>query len=267
MGTPINGSVQLGFSILKQFAVPAGEYTLTELARRMDLPVPTVHRFLRTLVSVGALVRLPGGRYGLGPELADLGSLVSYEKLLAGSAGPVLASLAGRFHAVAHLSVFESGMVKFISKHVANADLRVSSKVNGLFEAYCTASGKVLLAALATPELDDYLCSGELVPFTEHTLTDRHELLRELTTVRQGRLASDRQEFQDNVVCWAVPVQNSVQRTVAALSISFAAATSPSAEQAGAMVAELARSSRAITEALATRQEPATRGQLLPEDR
>lgn len=249
MGTPINGSVQLGFSILRQFAVPVGEeYTLTELARQMELPVPTVHRFLRTLVSVGALVRLPRGRYGLGPQLADLGSLVSYEKLLARSAQEVLEGLAERLHATVHLSVFEAGMVKFIAKIVADPQVRVSTKVNGLFEAYSTASGKVLLADLKRSELDDYLQDGELVPLTGSTIADRHALLRELDEIRQRRLAVDRQEFQENVACRAVPVRNSFGRTVAALSASFAADSTLASEEEIATL--LTRSSSAITERL-----------------
>ncbi len=250
MATPTNGSVQLGFSILRQFATPPGQdCTLTEVARAMDLPVPTVHRFLKTLVAVGALAPLPGGRYTLGAQLADLGGLVRYETLLGRSAQAVIAALAQQLGATVHLSVLEAGMAKFIAKETGDPAFRVSTRVGARFEPYCTASGKVLLAALSVIELDDYLHTGALVPLTSRTVTDPDVLIAMVADVRRRGLASDREEFQDGVACLAVPVRNSVGRPVAALSASFAAGR----DDLEAVEAALAEASRAITATLAAR--------------
>lgn len=250
MATPTNGSVQLGFNILRHFAAPPGQdCTLTEIARAMDLPVPTVHRFLKTLVSVGALATLPGGRYTLGVQLADLGGLVRYETLLGRSAQAVIAALAQRLGLTVHLSVLEAGMTKFIAKETGNPAFRVSTRVGARFEPYCTASGKVLLAGLSAIDLDDYLHAGALVPLTARTVTNPDALVAMIADARRRGLASDREEFQDGVACLAVPVRNSVGRPVAALSASFAAGC----DGLAAVEAALADASRAITATLATR--------------
>lgn len=254
MATPTNGSVQLGFSILRQFATPPGhDSTLSEVARAMGLPVPTVHRFLKTLVAVGALAVLPGGRYTLGAQLADLGGLVRYETLLSRSAQAVIATLARRLQVTVHLSVLDAGMAKFIAKESGDPAFRVDTRVGARFEPYCTASGKVLLASLSASELDDYLDTGALVPLTRQTVTDPDALIAAVRDTRRRALAIDREEFQDGVACLAVPVRNSVGRPVAALSTSFDAARG----DLDSLASALADASRAITASLAARAEAA----------
>jgi DNA-binding IclR family transcriptional regulator len=248
MATPINGSMQLGFSIIREFAAhDAKAYTLTELARQMDLPVPTVHRFLKTLVYVGALARHPRGRYSLGAYLADLARAVPYEELLRLSSEHVVRALARDLGAIVHLSVLDAGMAKFIVKEHGNRALQTDTKVGARFEAYCTASGKVLLAGLQEEDFDDYLLSGRCLPFTPNTITDRTKLRREIERIRRDKLAYDREEFQEGVVCWAVPIVNSMKHTVAALSVSFrpqVAEPAPAEE----LIDALRVASRAITE-------------------
>ncbi len=46
-------SVDRAFSILEEMARNGGEIGLTELATELDLPVPTVHRAMQTLVNLG----------------------------------------------------------------------------------------------------------------------------------------------------------------------------------------------------------------------
>lgn len=248
MATPTNGSVQLGFSILRQFATSSGQdCTLTEVARAMDLPVPTVHRFLKTLAGVGALATLPGGRYTLGPQLADLGGLVRYETLLQQSSNRIIEQLANRLGVTVHLAVLEGGMAKIIAKKIGNPSFRVTTRVGARYEPYCTASGKVLLSALSALELDDYLHTGALVPLTPRTVTNSASLVELVADVRRRGVAIDDEEFQSGVACLAIAVKNSVGRPVAALSASFVAGR----DDLGSMEMALVEASSLITAELA----------------
>jgi IclR family acetate operon transcriptional repressor len=247
VATPTNGSVQLGFSILRQFATSRGQdCTLTEVARAMDLPVPTIHRFLKTLAGVGALAALPGGRYTLGPQLADLGGLVRYETLLEQSSNLIVERLAHRLGVTAHLAVLEGGMTKIVAKKIGNPSFRVSTRVGARYEPYCTASGKMLLAALSDLELDDYLHAGALVPLTERTVTTSEALVEIIADVQLRGVAADDEEFQSGVACLAVAVRNSVGRPIAALSASFVAGR----EDLGTIEAALVETSSSITQRL-----------------
>ena len=46
-------SVVRAFALLDLIADAGGRATLSELAERADLPMPTIHRLLRTLVGLG----------------------------------------------------------------------------------------------------------------------------------------------------------------------------------------------------------------------
>ncbi|MBD4567865.1 helix-turn-helix domain-containing protein, partial [Xanthomonas citri pv. citri] len=51
-----------------------GEISLSELASRAQLPLPTIHRLLRTLIPLGHVRQLPNRSYALGPGLIRLGN-------------------------------------------------------------------------------------------------------------------------------------------------------------------------------------------------
>ena len=56
--------------------------------------------------------------------------------------------------------------------------------------AYCTATGKVLLAGLAPEELDDYLLAVvQLQAFTPATIINRAQLRQQIAKVRSNGFA------------------------------------------------------------------------------
>ncbi len=61
------------FELLELITDAGGEVMLSELSSSTSLPLPTIHRLLRTLVSLGYVRQLPNRRYSLGPRLIRLG--------------------------------------------------------------------------------------------------------------------------------------------------------------------------------------------------
>ncbi|MDQ5862976.1 MAG: helix-turn-helix domain-containing protein, partial [Actinomycetota bacterium] len=66
-------SVERVFELLELITDAGGDVTLSELSSSTELPLPTIHRLLRTLVSLGYIRQLPNRRYALGPRLIRLG--------------------------------------------------------------------------------------------------------------------------------------------------------------------------------------------------
>ena len=64
-------SVERAFYLLELLA-DSGDLSLTELSASINLPAPTSHRLLKTLVSLGYVRQLPNRRYGLGLGLVRL---------------------------------------------------------------------------------------------------------------------------------------------------------------------------------------------------
>ena len=74
--TARSGSVQSlerAFGLLETMADAGGTIGLSQLAAEAGLPLPTIHRLLRTLVDLGYVRQEPSRQYVLGPRLIRLG--------------------------------------------------------------------------------------------------------------------------------------------------------------------------------------------------
>ena len=85
--------------------------SVSELARRLGLPRPTVYRLLRTLGSRGFLVQ-EGNAYRLSLRLLELASTALSASALQAAAQPVLAGLAARTGETAHCASGAPGRAK-----------------------------------------------------------------------------------------------------------------------------------------------------------
>ena len=65
-------SVERAFELLEIMASSGGSVALGELAARAELPQPTIHRLVRTLLTMGYVRQLENRRYALGPKLIRL---------------------------------------------------------------------------------------------------------------------------------------------------------------------------------------------------
>lgn len=219
MATPKNRSVLKAFSILRAFG-PAGEpLTSAELSRRAGLPEASGYRLIQTLEMVGAVVRDGRGRYRPGFVLTGPPAPALLGESLKLAAQPVLEDLAEAFGATSHLGVLEHGMVTYVAKASAASSVAVPTREGAQQEAYCSAIGKVLLAALDGDELEAFLEEGALVPLTQRTITDPARFRREIAAVRQSGFALDRGEAHPHLGCVAAPVHNASGRTIMAVSV------------------------------------------------
>jgi DNA-binding IclR family transcriptional regulator len=78
------------------FETEQSEWTADELCNHMRGSRPTVYRYIRELVDVGLLRRIPGGRYALGPTIIRLDSVIRRSDPLLRAAVPVMRELTAR---------------------------------------------------------------------------------------------------------------------------------------------------------------------------
>ena len=72
---PAGGGVQSlerAFAILETMADAGGVISLSQLANDAQLPLPTIHRLVRTLVDLGYVRQEASRQYSLGPRLMRL---------------------------------------------------------------------------------------------------------------------------------------------------------------------------------------------------
>jgi DNA-binding IclR family transcriptional regulator len=103
-------------SILGCFDAGHRSLTLTEVAQRAGLTLPTAHRLVAELMDWGALRRASHGRYVIGRRLWDLGLLAPVQTDLRDVAAPFLQDLYGATLATVHLAVRDGTLALYLDR-------------------------------------------------------------------------------------------------------------------------------------------------------
>ena len=191
--------------------------TLSELARRADLPVPTTHRLAGELVSWGALVRRPSGEYVVGRRMWDLGLLAPVQAGLRQVASPFLHDIYAPTLATVHLGVRDGYEVLYVDRLSGHASVPVVSQIGSRLPLHATGVGKVLLAY--APEKVREHVLAQLTRYTAYTITQPGRLVAELQQVHRLGYAQTHEEMSLGACSVAVPIRAGDGRVVAALGI------------------------------------------------
>ncbi|AGI86968.1 IclR family transcriptional regulator [Streptomyces albidoflavus] len=209
-------SLERAFDLLERMADAGGEVGLSELSASSGLPLPTIHRLMRTLVACGYVRQQPNRRYALGPRLIRLGESAS--RLLGTWARPHLARLVEATGETANMALLDGDEVVYVAQVPSKHSMRMFTEVGRRVLPHSTGVGKALLAGTPPEEVRALLARTGMPAATPKTLTTPDAFLGALDEVRRLGYAVDDNEQEVGVRCLAVPVPDSP--TAAALSIS-----------------------------------------------
>ncbi|WP_193386456.1 IclR family transcriptional regulator [Streptomyces xiaopingdaonensis] len=209
-------SLERAFDLLERMADAGGEVGLSELASLSGLPLPTIHRLMRTLVTSGYVRQQPNRRYALGPRLIRLGE--SAARLLGTWARPYLARLVEETGETANMALLDGDEAVYVAQVPSRHSMRMFTEVGRRVLPHTTGVGKALLAEAPEAEVRALLDRTGMPAATERTLTTPEAFLDALATVRADGYAVDDNEQELGVRCLAVRVPDSP--TSAAISIS-----------------------------------------------
>lgn len=200
-------------------AAPSG-YTLTDIGKRLRIPLSSLHGLTNTLVNRGYLVRNDGTMlFRLGPSLTRVASLINNQFDLIPLADPVMLRLRNELCETVSLSILEGTVIVFIHKCPAEGRIQVVNPVGTRLPAHATGSGKVMLACLPEEEID-CLYPDEFLPArTPHTITSKKALLAALADARDKGYACDNQESDLDIWAVASCIRNNKGYPIAALSV------------------------------------------------
>lgn len=209
-------SVDRAIELLELLADAGGEAALSELAASTSLPLPTIHRLMRTLLSRGYVRQLPSRRYTLGPRLIRLGE--SAGRQLGAGARPYLTALAAELGETANLAMIDRDMAVYVAQAASRHSMRTFTEVGRRVYTHATGVGKAVLAQLPDATVLEIVARVGMPAITPQTMTDSDALLSELATTRERGYAIDDGEQELGVRCFAVTVPGAPTPT--ALSIS-----------------------------------------------
>lgn len=241
-------SVDRAAALLLALGDCAGETGVTELARRLGLHKSTASRLLATLQRRGLVEQdEESGKYRLGLVVIRLADRAERTLDLKAIALPELERLARTTRETVGLSVVESDACLTVAQ-VDGPNMVASPDWTGrATPLHCTASGKVLLAALAERDVMRIARPG-LAPRTERTITTLETLIEELAKVRRRGFATSFSEWIAGTNAVAVPVVDGRGRVIASLSV-----WGPGSRITPARILELATHARAAAAAISAR--------------
>ncbi|WP_369136922.1 IclR family transcriptional regulator [Modestobacter versicolor] len=192
--------------------------SLSDIARRADLPVSTAYRIVGRLTEWGAIERDADGLYRIGLRLWEVASLAPRAMGLQRLARPYLQDLYETTHGTVQLAIREGSELVTIERLEHPRHARARPRVGGRYTLHATAIGLVLLA-YAPDEVLEELLATPLRRYTPRTFVDRADLVPALAEVRdRGYAVSDRQ-VDDEYVGVAAPVFGPDRSVVAAVSL------------------------------------------------
>ncbi|HKO90599.1 MAG TPA: IclR family transcriptional regulator C-terminal domain-containing protein [Polyangiaceae bacterium] len=208
-----------GLEVLRAFGREPRGLTLSELAKRAQLPAATARRCLHTLEELGYVTRA-GRAFLLRPKVLELGAAYLEAMDVRTLTKTLLEDLARQTGDSAALSVLDGVDIVYIARASVRTLLRLEAHVGSRFPAYPTSMGRVLLAGLSPEGLRRYFAAASFASLTEHTVTQRGKLTRRIEECRREGYAAVADELAYGVVAVAVPVFDQAGRVVAALNSS-----------------------------------------------
>lgn len=211
--------LQKGLALMQLFSTDLPRLTVPQAARLSGMTSSAVRRFLLTLVHE-RFVETDGRHYWLTAKALRIGQAYVDSAQMPRMLRPIVEQVARTTQEHVSVGTRDGDEIVHIVRsrysHIASLSIRPGSRV----PMYCTASGRLWLAALSAAELDDYLSRVTLQALTPYTCTGVDALRAELEQVaRQGYCSVD-QEYEAGMFVLGVPLLNRAGQLRATLTIT-----------------------------------------------
>jgi DNA-binding IclR family transcriptional regulator len=218
----VMSSVLKTFDVLDVYQRLWRPLSVTELCRETGFPKSSLHRILSTLVRAGVLQQNDEGLYCLTLMLWKIGVWALGEVDMLQIAREHLETLSQATDETVHLAVLEpDGGVVYLSKVESTRSIRVQTQVGRVTPAWCTATGRALLAH--NPQLRDRVLVGPLTKFTSNTEIDPTRLLHIIQQVAKDGYAVTKSENHPEMGGIAAPVRDHSGAVVASCGVAIPA--------------------------------------------
>ncbi|TFB69756.1 IclR family transcriptional regulator [Cryobacterium glaciale] len=203
--------------VIEIFTASDVALSLSDIARKSDLPLATTLRFVREWVAWGGLIRLDDGRYAVGTRLWEVGVQAPSLQSLRNAALPFLDDLLVGTRQNAQLAILQGFETLYVEKISARNSTVLMSRVGMRLPLHATGVGLVLLANSGQNYIDEYL-ELPLKKYTACTVVDPRQVRQRLASIRVTGFVRAEEELHSGVISLAAPVHDRSGRTVAAIS-------------------------------------------------
>ncbi len=234
------------------FAIAGAEHPLTvvSLSKILDLPRPTIHRILGTLVASGVAARVDSGKaYVVTPKLALATAANTRTATLADLATPYLHRLVAIGEETASLHVRVGDLRVCVAEVEGSRGIRWVRGRGWSAPIWSGAVGRLLFAELPEAERKEVLTRQPLHALARNTVVDEPTLWTLLEAVGDDGWSCSESETVDGAAATAAPVIGTDGTAIGALSLYSSADRLP---HMVSLVSVLQESARQLSSAWAT---------------
>lgn len=195
--------------------------TVARICQETGVTKPTAYRILKTLESGGFAVRDEARReYSIGPALHGLARSLRSSSDLLQIARPHMEALNAEFNETVNIGVLNQGRIVYLDTVESAQRLRSTVEIAIRDFVHSTSLGKAILSTMPEDSARRILDSVELPALTDHTITNRNELMAQLAQFRLQGFAVDDEENEVGSRCVGAPIKDTTGFPVASISVS-----------------------------------------------
>ena len=242
-GTTRVQSLTRGLSILETLGTAAGGLTLTDVAKRVNLPASTAHRLLSTLEAMGYVYQAGElGRWYVGLQAFAVGSSFLADRDFVEHSHVSMRRLMEQSGETANLAILDGTEAVFIAQVQCREMMRILVKLGSRVPLHASGVGKAIFASLPDEQIDAILKVKGLPRITEHTITAPETMWAALKVIRQRGWSFDDEEHAPGTRCVAATIYDEHAEPLAAISLAGPASRLPDERirQLGPVVAHTA---------------------------
>jgi IclR family pca regulon transcriptional regulator len=208
-----------GLQVIEAFDQERPRLTISEVAERTGLTRAAARRYLLTLCHLG-FARQDRNLFALTAKVLRLSQSYMHSARLPRIVQPELMRLSHALKEASSAGVLDGSDVLCVAATSAGRVISSTLQPGTRVPAWCTANGRVLLAAWPQDAVQAWIAQQALVARTPHTVTDPAQLADAIARVRDRGHAAVDQEFEPGLRTVSVPLLNFQGETVAALNVS-----------------------------------------------
>lgn len=193
---------------------------VNEIAKKCEISPSTAFRILKTLEANGWVYQCGDDRYITGQKISFVMEKENLYLALKEVASFVMEKCTSKVGQAMNLIVREGAHCYILQQSRTRNLVDYIPPLYSNLPFYACAGGKILLSELPVSLVEQIIGSCEMVPLTQHTITDPDLFWQELRKVAKLGYAFDNKESAENGSCIGVPVCDCEGDIVAALSFS-----------------------------------------------
>ena len=194
--------------------------SLSTISNKTKMNISTVYRLLNTMSAVGYIKQDENDKYCLGHYAYKIADQIHDSFDIKEFVHPFLEEIVNICNETAHFTIMENYRVLYIDQVESSHMLKIVIKSKDSKPAYCTASGKALLAYLNRKNLKNYLEKTSFIQYSKNTITEPTILVQVLKKIKEQEYAVEIEEYEEGIISVAAPIIGKNKKPQGTISIS-----------------------------------------------